>query len=339
MPDGRQRTRGPLLAGLVAVTLLAGLALLSLCAGQPWVPPNGLLDAVRHGHEADAELGAVAVYELRLPRLIVAIMAGAAIAVAGMLLQEATSNPLAAPDLLGVGSGAALAVATVAVLQPTLPAAFLALPAVFGGITGGALVLLLTSRLIDPTAMLLVGAGVSAALSAMLIAVMSAAEGFQAQALFRYLSGSLTHVTWDVARPLMIALAILLPLTMLTAPALGVLRLGSRAAAALGSNVARARLVVAGVAVLLVCVVVSACGPLAWLGLLGPALVRAVAASTRPAPRLLLTGLAGAVLTVAADLCARLAFRPIETPVGAWTSAIAFLAVVVSVLFRRRVLQ
>lgn len=329
----------PLVAALVGIALLVALGLLSLCAGRPWVPPHELLDAVRHGHEADADLGQVVVYELRMPRLIVALMAGAAIAVAGMMLQEATSNPLAVPDLLGVGSGAALAVSTVAVFQPALPQAFLALPAVFGGVAGGAVVLLLTRRLLDPTAMLLVGAGVSAALSAMLIAVMSAAEGFQTQALFRYLSGSLTHVTWDVAQPLMIALAVGLPLTLLTSPALGVLRLGPREAAALGSNVARARLIVATVAVGLVCVVVSACGPLAWLGLLAPALARAVAATTRPAPRLLLTALAGALLTVAADLCARLAFRPIETPVGAWTSAIAFVAVVIAVLSRRQVLR
>ena len=107
---------------LLVVGLLAAAALCALCLGTPYVPPHRLPATVLDG---DATLAGIVVTELRLPRLLLALVAGACLGAAGLVLQEALRNPLAVPEMLGVSSGAALGVAAPLVLALSLPAAVL----------------------------------------------------------------------------------------------------------------------------------------------------------------------------------------------------------------------
>lgn len=318
----------PLVVSLVWAVILGwwmAAVLTGLLAGSG-VRFADLVPTLIRGLSSEAtDLPAIVIAEIHLPRVLIAVLGGAAFAAAGLMLQEGLGNPLATPELLGVAPGAALMTAGVQTLQLDIPQVFVPALALIGGLAGGALVLLASAAARSGQAILLIGAAVSAALSGLLIAVMSAAEGFQARALLRFLSGSLADVAWDQAEPAAWWLLVLLPVTALSAPTLGVLRLGPATAAALGINVARARLMILLIATVLVCVVVPVCGPLAWIGLLSPAIARRCLPRAGSLQLLALSAVTGGALTVSADVLARSVFNPIETPLGAWTSGVTVL--------------
>ncbi|SCL71248.1 iron complex transport system permease protein [Micromonospora citrea] len=304
----------------VLVAALAGAAGLTLVLGLP----------------ADAEVARVVLWELRVPRLLLALLGGAAVGAAGLLMQTALRNPLASPELLGVSTGGALAAAAVVVWALPVPAAVQPLVALAGALCGGAICLAAAGAGRGPGAVLLIGAAVSTALQAVLLAVLAAADRLQYDTLFRYLVGSLSGVTWAHAQLTLPWLLACVPLTVLASPALGVLRLGDEAAAALGLRVGRARLVALGLAAVLVAAVVGPCGPIAWIGFVAPHAARRL----RPTAdaRLLLPWAAafGALFTTVADLAARHVFAPAETPLGAWTAAVGIVAGLVMLARRGR---
>ncbi|MBB1255114.1 iron ABC transporter permease [Streptomyces sp. OF3] len=308
--------------------LLAAVTGLSL--GTPVVPPHALPGALLGGAE---DLASLVVTELRLPRLALALLAGACLGAAGLVLQEALRNQLAVPELLGVSSGAALGVAAPLVLAYSIPAVVQPGLAIAGATLGGALTLLAAGFGRSPSAVLLTGAAVAAALQAALLVMMVMADQLDLQLIYRYLLGSLSARTWDDVSGLGPWLLVAGPALVLCAPVLGVLRLGDDDAEALGVRVRRARLAALAVAVVLIAPVVAVCGPVAWVGFLAPQLARRFNPAGNAASWLPWSAAWGAVVVVVADVPARLALAPVETPVGAWT---ALLGVPAGVLLLRR---
>ncbi|MFI0352584.1 FecCD family ABC transporter permease [Actinomadura sp. 9N407] len=318
-----------------AAVLVAGLlaigALCALCLGAPNVPLSRL-PALLAGGPAEG-LEAVVVRDVRLPRLLLALIAGACLGAAGLVLQEALRNPLAVPEMLGVSSGAALGVAAPLVLALTLPGWAYPLLALLGACAGGVATLVAAGFGRSPSAVLLTGAAVAAALQSALLVLMVMADQLDLQLIFRYLLGSLSGRTWDAWHDVWPWLVATVPLLVLCAPMLAVLRLGDDDAGALGVRVRHARLGALAVAVLLIAPVVAVCGPIAWVGFLAPHLARRLRPDAGVLRWLPWTVASGAVITVWADQAARLALRPVETPVGAWTALIGVPAGVV--LLRR----
>ncbi len=286
------------------------------------------------GLPADAEVAQVVWWELRVPRLLLALGGGAAVGVAGLLMQSALRNPLAVPDLLGVSTGAALAAAVTVVWALPVPGPLQPVVALAGGLAGGALSLAAAGTGRGPGGMLLIGAAVSTALQAALLTVMATADRLQYDMLFRYLVGSLTGTTWDQARMVLPWLLAAVPLVLFALPALAVLRLGDEAAAALGLRVGRARVGVLGLAAVLVAVVVGPCGPIAWIGFVAPHVAGRIRTDADARGLLPWAAALGALFTAAADLAARHVFAPAETPLGAWTAAVGIVAGLL--LVRRR---
>ncbi|MBB1243545.1 iron ABC transporter permease [Streptomyces durbertensis] len=308
--------------------LLAAMA--GLCLGTPVVPPHLLPEALLGGAE---DLASLVVTELRLPRMVLALVAGACLGAAGLVLQEALRNHLAVPELLGVSSGAALGVAAPLVLAYSIPAVVQPVLAIAGATLGGALTLLAAGFGRSPSAVLLTGAAVAAALQAALLVMMVMADQLDLQLIYRYLLGSLSARTWDDVGGLGPWLLVAGPALVLCAPVLGVLRLGDDDAEALGVRVRRARLAALAVAVVLIAPVVAVCGPVAWVGFLAPQLARRFNPGGDAVSWLPWAAVWGAVVVVVADVPARLALAPVETPVGAWT---ALLGVPAGVLLLRR---
>lgn len=304
---------------MAAVALLAVGAVAALCRGTPAVDPGTMVRALQGDGE---RLAVTVVTQLRAPRVVAAIVAGAALAVAGTLLQAVLHNRLATPDLLGVGPGAAVTVAAIVVLGVPVPGAWFPVAAGLGAAAGGALTLAAARGLRDPSSVLLAGAAVGAALGALVVAVTSMAEQLQLQLLFRYLSGSLAGVTWAQVTPALAWTAAALLAAVALSPWLSVLAVGDRTAESLGLRVGRLRRLAVAVAVLLVAGAVSVAGPVAWVGFLGPLLVRLLLPDAGVVRQVPLSALAGAVITVWADLAARLFFAPVESPVGAWTAMV-----------------
>ncbi|GAA3137665.1 iron ABC transporter permease [Planomonospora alba] len=321
---GRPRALAPWAAGLgLAVAALAGL-----CLGTPFVAPHDLLSA------APGSIAHVVVWELRVPRVLIGLAGGAAIGTAGLLLQESLGNPLAVPEMLGVSTGAALAVGVCVVWALPVPPSLYPLAGLGGAALGGLVTLAAARTGRTAGGVLLTGAAVSTGIQALLLAVMATADRLQYDMLFRYLVGSLSGLMWEQAARTLPWFAAAIPLVVLCVPALGLLRLGDDAAASLGSRVDRARLGVLAVSTVLIGAVTGPCGPIAWVGFLAPVAARRLRPHAGAGSRLTWSAALGALVTVTADLAARLAFAPVETPLGAWTALAGVLAG--AVLLRRR---
>ena len=257
------------------------------------------------------------VAELRLPRTILAIIVGAALGVAGALIQGHTRNPLADPGILGISSGAALSVvASYALLGISAPWAT-AVVAVLGAIAATALVFGLASAgraTVNPLTLVLGGAALSAVLSAITSAFVLTSENNLDRMRF-WTVGSLAGRDMNIALSVLPFVVLGLILAFATGPQLNILNLGDDVAAGLGINTAAARLGGMGIIALLAGAATAAAGPLGFIGLVVPHIVRAL---TGPDYKWILpySALAGAALLLYADVVGRLIARPGELQVG-----------------------
>ena len=257
------------------------------------------------------------VAELRLPRTILAIIVGAALGVAGALIQGHTRNPLTDPGILGISSGAALSVvASYALLDISAPWAT-AVVAFLGAIAATALVFGLASAgraTVNPLTLVLGGAALSAVLSAITSAFVLTSENNLDRMRF-WTVGSLAGRDMNIALSVLPFVALGLILAFATGPQLNILNLGDDVAAGLGINTAAARLGGMGIIALLAGAATAAAGPLGFIGLVVPHIVRAL---TGPDYKWILpySALAGAALLLYADVVGRLIARPGELQVG-----------------------
>ena len=307
-PAPRSRHPGRILAALALVLVVSALVLV-------WIGrvPGGW--AV-----LDAESFA-AFLPMRLPRLIAAAAAGAALALAGAVLQRLTANPIASPEVLGVSGGAALGYAgtVFAVAAPT--AVMLGAGSMLGGALALGLVALFTARRDMPAErVLLAGIAVSAFASAVLAAIMAAGDARSWQIL-GWLSGSSSAVGMGAALGLAGMALALWVAALGTRRWLAVLPLGYGVAGGLGLPLRRARLVLIALAGLATGAATILVGPLSFVGLIAPHLARRMGLA-RPGDAVTGAALIGALLMLAADFGARMAGFPYELPLGLFASLI-----------------
>lgn len=299
---------------------LLGIAFLALGLGAVATPPAQLWSALTGGTGPDADLTRQLVLELRLPRILVALLGGAMFAVSGSIMQAVVRNPLASPDLLGVGAGAGVAVTALLLAVPNAPGWSIPWGA-FGGAWAAFLLVLALARegsRLPPVRLALLGVAVAASLGAFQqLLLVRAPDGIGAALSF--LAGTVYGADWSRCARLWPWAAVLLPLTLLTARRLDVLSLGEDTAAALGTRVPLARYGTLALAVGLAAAAVSACGILGFVGLLAPHLARMLAGGLhlRVLP---VSALIGALLVLLADTLGRAALPPLELPAGVITT-------------------
>ncbi|MFI6094442.1 FecCD family ABC transporter permease [Lentzea sp. NPDC051213] len=261
------------------------------------------------------------IWDLRVPRVLLAALVGAALAVCGAALQSVTRNALADPYLLGVSSGASTGAVVVVVLG--FAGAQLG---VTGGAFAGALVsfgmlmLLLRRRGVGSVRIVLTGVVVAelfAALTSLII--MSSGDADSTRALTHWLLGSLAPARWDAVVICALVCAIGLPVIWLFSSALDGFAFGTDTAASLGIDVRFVRTVVLVTASLLTAVAVAAVGAIGFVGLIVPHGVRFLVG---PLHRVLLpvSALVGAAFLAWTDALSRLVFTPLEVPVGVFTA-------------------
>jgi ABC-type Fe3+-siderophore transport system permease subunit len=308
---GGRRLVGPaLLLVLVVVAALASLTIgtRTIGLGNVW---RALLDPALSTDDA------VVVRELRLPRTAIGLLAGLSLGVAGALMQGHTRNPLGDPGLLGVSAGASLAVVlAIQVLGINTPSGYVWF-AFAGALVGTVLVYAVgTAGRGAPTPLTLALAG--AALSALMYSLVRALLVGNQDTLdsFRFwvvgsLAGRSAEVAWQVA-PFVLAGLVL---ALVNAPSLDLLGLGEDVARGLGQRVWLSRVVGLTAITLLCGAATAACGPIAFVGLVVPHVVRA---ATGPDHRRLVpcSGLAGAALLLGADTLGLVLARPAELQVG-----------------------
>lgn len=304
----RRASTGVALLLLLVVAVGASLALGARPVG--WADVVGALVAY------DGSPDQIAVRELRLPRTVVGLLVGLALGAAGAVMQGLTRNPVADPGLVGVSAGAALGM----VAGLTLVGGVTLVGQVWFAVAGAAVASVVVFAIVASspraavTTLVLAGAAVSATLGSISASILAVDQ--QTLDQYRFWSvGSLQGRELSVALAILPLVAAGLALALVSCPGLDSLALGDDVARALGRNVAVLRLLAGGAVVLLTGGAVAAAGPIAFVGLLVPHLVRPFAGA-RHLSQLLACLLLAPAMLLGADVLGRLVVRPGELPVG-----------------------
>jgi len=317
---------------LVALAALVIVALVSVAVGSKNIPLDTVWDALFHSTGGDAS---IIIWDLRMPRTLVGIVVGAALGLAGALIQAMTRNPLADPGILGVNSGAAFFVV-------------LGIGAFGVGSVGGYMWLAFAGALVVTVAVYVIGSAgrgaasperltlAGVALGAVLTGITSALVLIDPRAFDKmrtWNAGSITGRSLDTISPVLPLIALGLVLALLVARPLNSVALGDDLAAALGTSVLRTRVVVVVAVTLLAGGATAIAGPIAFVGLMVPHVARWIVG---PDQRwiMLYTAVFAPILLLVSDIVGRVVMRPGELPVGVVTAFVG--APVLIVLIRRR---
>lgn len=312
-PVGRS-ARSYLLLAAVAVAVLTVVAIGSLLAGDRLL----LLGDVANWLRGTAGGGVTFILDQRMPRVVLGLLAGAGLGLAGSAVQAVARNPLAEPGILGVSGGAGVGAVVFIVLLPGL-AAMVPFAAAAGGFAAFAVVYLLAWRGgLSPDRLLLVGIGMAALTAALTTAIVVQEQYDIAKALI-WLSGSTYGRSLTDAVPLAAVLAAAVPLAVVAHPYLDLLALDDDTPRVLGVRLERVRLAILGMAVLLAAAVVSAVGVIGFVGLVAPHAARALVGG-RHRRVLVVAPVLGAVLVCAADTLGRTVIAPAQLPAGLLTA-------------------
>lgn len=297
----------------ILTSLLVGVFIYGLFIGELELNKRQLL-AIVFDYKAHKEH--FVLLKLRLPRQVLALLVGAALAVAGAVLQTVTANDLADPGIIGINQGAAI-LALIALLFFDAPTIItLASCAFIGGFLAALLVYVLAwNKGLDPYRLVLIGIGVATfatALSSLLIAVGDSNDVAQA---FFWLAGSLYAAKWSQVVAMIFVIAATLPLLLYLLLPLNALLLADENALSIGQNVNRLRQMSLLLAVLLAAMAVSLVGSLGFIGLLAPHLARQIS-SLNHVQLMPIAALIGALLLLTADVIGRSIIAPSELPAG-----------------------
>lgn len=256
-------------AFLVTMAALVALFFVAVNTGSLQVNPMQLLSGLFVSYDETVST----IYDLRLPRILIAMVGGAATAVAGVLLQAAIRNPLADPGIIGVSAGASFAAVLVTAFFPML-LFFTPVFAFAGGLVAFGLVCSLSWRGgLSPLRIILVGVAVGAMFTG-LMSAFDSGTGSTMSGVASLVDANITMKTWDDFATLAVYAAIGLALALLMAKRCDLLALEDKTARSLGLNVDRARIATSAAGVLLASVSTAIIGPISFLGLLVPHIAR-----------------------------------------------------------------
>lgn len=310
--------------GLVTFVVLTALFCVAFAWSVSIGPEHVGLGAIIHGTFApNHSLQQLVVHLIRLPRALLAGLVGATLAVAGAVMQAVTRNPLGSPEILGVNAGAAVTVALATTIVPSL-AGFSILFLSFGGAAAAAALVFGLARFgrggLSPLRLALAGVTISLMLYSVMQGILIVFSQ-NAESFFFWLIGGVNYARWqdiDLAYPWMLAG---LALAFLLAPRLNVLALGDDVARGLGQNVSRTRLLGIVSIVLLAGAAVGVAGPVAFVGLVVPHIVRRIVGHDHFV-LLPVSAIFGATLFIYADIATRYLNHHVETPAGVVTALI-----------------
>ncbi|GAA2251168.1 iron chelate uptake ABC transporter family permease subunit [Streptomyces amakusaensis] len=299
---------------LLALLVAGSVATLSL--GRLGIPVAELGEALTGGAEGK---NAFVLERLRGPRLVVAMGTGCALGLSGALFQSATRNPLGSPDVIGLGAGAGAGAALAALMFPGTVS--VPLGALIGGVLAMALVYVSTGTgFRNPARLVVAGIGVAAICAAVTQYVVYAMKRDSAAELTAYVNGSLDSRSWEDATTIGLVLLVVVPFTALVARRLSAGEMGDDISQGLGADPRRTKTYAVVLAIVLSAGAVSVAGPIAFIALTAPQIAKRITRGS--GPHLLLASLTGALLMVAADLCAQQLPLFDDLPVGIYTMAI-----------------
>jgi len=320
---------------IVSILLLACVSVIvvlwSLCSGTVLLSPGQVLAAFT----GNAPRGiALVVNEWRLPRVLMALLIGGALGVSGAIFQSLMRNPLGSPDVMGFNTGAWSGVLVAIVLygQDLTAIAFAAMA---GGILTSLVVWALAWRNgIETFRLIIIGIGVRAMLIAFNTWLLIKASLETALTAGLWNAGSLNGLTWAKTWPSAPILLLMLVCAALLVRRMRLLEMGDDSACALGVSVERSRLMLMLVAVVLTAAATALAGPISFVALVAPHIARRISGTARWG--LTQAALCGALLLLAADLCAQQLFIPYQLPVGVVTVSLGGIYLIVLLIKESR---
>lgn len=299
----------------VILTIIVLLFVMSLCFGSYNLSIQELLSAFQPEDQNYFTL-----VEYRLPRALLAIVIGGALAVSGVLVQSVVRNPLASPDILGINNAAGLVAVTSLIFLPQLAFYWIPIFAFIGGVISFLLLWIVCGFHFRPIKMAIIGVALSA-LWAAISHYMMLTNPVEINSAMLWLTGSLWGRSWTYANIVLPWLVCLLPIAFFFFRDLDTLGLGEHKSMTLGVNVNKMQIIVLILSVTLSTTAVAICGPIAFLGLVAPHLARYLVGGRHR--HLLPSALfIGAVLLQISDILARIIVPPTELPAGVFTAII-----------------
>ncbi len=316
------------------IVLLPVIALLHLFAGQITISFGDFLDSIFNfdGNNLDH----VIMLELRIPRMATALIAGAGLSIAGLLMQTLFNNPLAGPYVLGINSGASLFVAFALMTGIPFFASDLGLiaNALIGAFLFGMIIVFFSSIIRQQISLLLIGLMLGSFTSA-IVTILQSVSGLQELKLFTlWTFGSLQKVSLDQLPILIITLAITILGAFLVVKPLNLLVLGSGEAKLLGVRIKRVRFFIILITALITGVITAYCGPIAFVGLAIPNLIRILLKTQNHAILIFVSLLCGGIFLLICDIIIQLLESSFLIPINAFTSIIGAPFVILLVLKR-----
>lgn len=317
--------------------LLLGLMLLSLQLGSVSLPPGETLRLLLGG--ADETAGRI-LWEIRLPRILAAAILGGALSVSGFLLQTFFANPIAGPFVLGISSGAKLAVALGMIVSLERGISFnsggMILLAFAGAMLSMGFVLLIAGRVRQMSVLVICGIMISYICSAVTEFSVTFAEDANIVNLHNWSVGSFSGISWENVRVMASVCALALAGTLLLAKPMGAYQLGESYARSMGVSIRRFRVELVLLSSLLAACVTAFAGPISFVGIAVPHLMRGLFRTTRPLVLLPGCFLGGAAACLFCDLIARTVFSPTELGISSVTAVFGAPVVIWMMLGRRK---
>ena len=309
------------------LALIIALVLVSINAGYIPIPISEVYATLTGNGTGSNEL---TILQFRLPRIVIALLVGAGIAVSGAIMQGVTKNPIADPGILGINAGAGFAVVLYmfffqgsAFFSGPLSIFIMPITALVGAFIAAIFIysFSMKNRSVSISRLLLVGIGINAAFNAGLIIFQMKMEPADFTAALVWISGSIWGTNWTYVLALCPWIFIFIPLAIYKSNYLNVLNLNDSIAIGLGMKIERERRLLLGIAVILAGTCVSVGGGITFLGLIIPQIVRRLIGANHK--RLIpLTALAGSLFLLLADTLGRIFMAPAEIPVGLIVSLI-----------------
>ncbi|MDM5189445.1 iron ABC transporter permease [Bacillus sp. DX4.1] len=308
--------------------ILVLLVVSSIAVGENFISPWKVVQTLFGvGNEMDT----LVIWSLRLPRIILALLVGVALAISGALLQSIVRNPLASPDVIGVTNGAGLAVITFLYIfstngqsqSLTVSIQWLPLAAFIGATVVGLVVYLLSSKngRVSTFTLVLIGIGMAMLSQSITTLMMMKSAIHQAAQANLFITGTVSRATWEQIAVLAPILLVLLIAIWMNVRHVNVQQLHEDTAMSLGSSVQKQRFFLLLLSTALAGSAVAFAGTIGFVGLVAPHIARRLVGSMFDS-MVVVSALVGAIIVVAADLIGRTLFTPLDISAGVFTALI-----------------
>jgi iron complex transport system permease protein len=304
------------------LTLFVALLILNVLIGSQRISAGNAVSAI-FGHN-DGGIGYDLLWKIRLPRLTAAVILGGALALSGFLLQTFFNNPIAGPFVLGISSGAKLTVALCMVFvlgrNAATSSTMLILSAFAGAMLSMGFVLLIARKVTRASVLIISGVMIGYICSAITDFIITFASDESIVNLHGWSQGSFSGISWDNVRLMAIVVFAASVFAFLLSKPIGAYQLGEGYAQSVGVNIKLFRILLVLLASVLCACVTAFAGPIAFVGVAVPHLVKAFAKTAKPIAVIPLCFLGGAVFCLGCDLIARTVFAPAEMSISSVSS-------------------